>query len=73
MVSSNGQHSRRLDVVARRLHDPEKELTLEHVTRAIPELERHPETTTLLGMPIDRLMSLVEAEIARLETELEER
>ncbi len=70
MVSNNGQHSRRLDVVARRLTDPQKEMTLEHVTRAIIELESDPATTTLLGMPIEVCMSLVEGEIQRLEAEL---
>jgi len=53
--------------VTRRLHDPEKGLTLEHVTRAITELERDPATTTLLGVPRERLMSQVELEIQRLE------
>jgi len=73
MVSNNGQHSRRLDVVARTLTDPQKEMTLEHVSQAISELERDPTTTTLLGMPIERLMSRVEVEIVRLEAELGER
>jgi len=68
MVSNNG-HSRRLDVVARTLTDPEKELTLADVSAAIAQLEANPETTTLLGMPRERLNTLVEAEIARLEAE----
>jgi len=72
MVSTNG-HSRRLDVVARRLHDPEKELTIWDTYQAIEELEANPETATLLGMPRDRCMSLVEGEIQRLERELGER
>jgi len=72
MVSNNG-HSRRLDVVARRLHDPEKELTIADVSAAIAQLEANPETTTLLGMPREHLNTLVEAEIARLEAELGER
>ena len=66
-------HARRLDVVARRLHDPEKEITIADVSAAIAQLEADPETTTLLGMPRDRCMSLVEAEIARLQAELGER
>jgi len=70
---SNGQHSRRLDVVARRLHDPEKEITIWDTYQAIEELEADPQRTTLLGMPRERLMSRVELEIARLERELGER
>ncbi|MCH8984668.1 MAG: hypothetical protein IH943_11320 [Acidobacteria bacterium] len=68
---NNGQHSRRLDVISRRLTpDPDQPMTLEHVSQAITELERDPATTTLLGMPIEVCMSLVEAEIQRLEAEL---
>jgi len=62
-VAING-HGRRLDAISARLTpDPAKELTLEHVTRAITELERDPKTATLLGMPRERLMSRVEVEI----------
>jgi len=66
MVINNG-HSRRLDAVTRRLHDPEKQITIWDTYQAIEELEANPETTTLLGMPIERLMSQVELEIQRLE------
>ena len=72
-MAVNG-HARRLDVVARKLTpDPEKEITLEHVSAAIAQLEANPETTTLLGMPRERLGALVEAEIARLAAELGKR
>ena len=67
MVINNGQHSRRLDVVARRLHDPEKELTIADVSQAISELEAKPNRTHLLGMPRERLDALVVAETIRLE------
>ena len=67
MVSNHGQHSRRLDVVARRLHDPEKELTIADVSQAISELEAKPNRTHLLGMPRERLDALVVAETIRLE------
>jgi len=70
---NNSGHARRLDVVARRLHDPEKELTLEMTIQAIREYEANPEATTILGMPIERLNALVEVEIGRLEAELGER
>jgi len=69
-VINNG-HSRRLDVISRRLTpDPDQPITLEHVSQAISELERDPATTTLLGMPREHLMSRVEAEIEQLEAEL---
>ena len=67
MVSNHGQHSRRLGVVARRLHDPEKELTIADVSQAISELEAKPNRTHLLGMPRERLDALVVAETIRLE------
>ena len=70
MVSNNGQHSRRLDVVARRLTDPEERLTLATVNKAIEELEANPARTHVVGMPIESLTILVGAEIARLEVEL---
>jgi len=72
-VTSNGQRSRRLDVVARRLHDPEKELTPADVSQAIAQLEADPQRSHLLGVPRERLMTQVEREIARLEAELAER
>ncbi len=72
MVINNGQHSRRLDVVARRLTDPEERLSIATVSKAIEELEADPETTTILGMPRERLDALVEKEIARLEALLGE-
>jgi len=70
---NNGQHSRRLDVVARKLHDPEERLTLATVNKAIEELEADPDRTHVVGMPIESLMSQVEVEIQRLERELGER
>jgi len=72
MVNGNG-HSRRLDVVARKLHDPEERLSIATVNKAIEELEANPERTHAAGMPIERLMILVAAEIVRLEGELGER
>ena len=69
MVNGNG-HSRRLDVVARKLTDPEERLTLATVNKAIEELEADPDRTHVVGMPIESLTILVGAEIARLEVEL---
>ena len=67
MVNNSGQHSRRLDVVARRLTDPEERLSIATVNKAIEELEANPARTHVAGMPIERLMILVAAEIAALE------
>ena len=67
MVINNGEHSRRLDAVARRLTDPEKQITIWDTYQAIEELEADPGRTHILGMPIERLMSLVAAETDRLE------
>ena len=65
-MAING-HGRRLDAISARLTpDPEKELTLEHVSAAIAQLEANPETTTLLGVPLARFMALVTAETERL-------
>jgi len=70
MVNGNG-HSRRLDVVARKLTPgPEERLGIATVDRAITELEANPARTHAAGMPIERLMILVAAEIVRLEREL---
>jgi len=69
-MNSNGQHSRRLDAVARTLTDPEERLSLATVNKAIEELEANPARTHVAGMPIESLMSRVEAEIKRLQTEL---
>ena len=66
MAVNNNGHSRRLEAVARRLHDPEKEMTLEHVSQAISELEADPDATHLVGMPLARFMALVTDEIERL-------
>ena len=67
-------HARRLDAVAARLTpDPDQPMTIERVTQAISELEADPERTHILGMPIERWMSLVEAETIRLEKLLGER
>ena len=73
MVINNGQHSRRLDVVARRLTDPEERLSIATVSKAIEELEANPARTHVAGMPIESLMSLVAAETQRLEALLGER
>jgi len=48
-------------------------MTLDMTLQAIAELEADPERTHILGMPRDRCMTLVEAEIVRLERELGER
>jgi len=66
-MNHNGQHSRRVEAVARRLTEPEKELTIADVSQAISELEAKPNRSHVLGMPIERLDALVEAEIVRLE------
>jgi len=66
-VNNNG-HARRLDVISRRLIDPEGRLTL--ANKAIEELEADPDRTHVVGMPIESLTILVGAEIARLEVEL---
>ena len=71
---NNNGHGRRLDAISRRLTpDPEKPITLEMTLQAISELEADPQRTTLLGLPIERLMSRVEVEIEQLEAELENR
>ena len=68
---NNNGHARRLDVVARKLTpDPDQPMTLEMTNQAIAELEANPARTHVAGMPIERLMILVAAEIARLEGEL---
>ena len=66
MVINNGQHNRRLDVVARRLTDPEERLSIATVSKAISELEAEPDLTHLVGMPRDRFMAVVTAETERL-------
>ena len=72
-MNNNGQHSRRVEAVARRLHDPGKELTIADVSQAISELEAKPNRTHVLGMPRERLDALVVAETIRLEKLLGER
>lgn len=72
MVSNHGQHSRRLNAVARRLTDPEKQITIWDTYKAIEELEADPERRVVLGMPIERWNTLVVAEVARLEALLGE-
>jgi len=72
-VAINGQHSRRLEAISRKLTpDPDQPISLEMTLQAIAELEANPTRTLLLGVPRDRLMSRVEVEIARLEAELNE-